>query len=167
MPIDPSNEINPLVAEAIISSTQAAFEELIQTIVIPGSASFANADFVLPEVVALISLKRSIPGKLMLGISRHTLAKLAARYLPPGIDVTEELQNDVAGEFANVIGGQTKTSLQGTPYHFWLTTPEIFQAANQKLTSTEVVIFPFEFDAGTFEVLIELPPMRTSTLDRV
>ena len=52
------------------------------------------------------------------------------RYLPEGTALTDEMIDDVAGEFANVIAGQAKTILKGTPYHFTLSTPVVTRAAS-------------------------------------
>jgi CheY-specific phosphatase CheX len=70
-------------------------------------------------------LLRDPPGTLALVLASDTAANLAARYLPTGTALSSEIIDDVAGEFANVIAGQAKTILKGTPYRFHLSTPEV------------------------------------------
>lgn len=79
-------------------------------------------------VLASIQLQRQVPGTMTLVLTSKAASQLAARYLPDGIQLTEELIDDVAGEFANVITGQAKTILKGTPYHFSMSTPVVTRA---------------------------------------
>jgi CheY-specific phosphatase CheX len=58
-----------------------------------------------------------------------TARRLAETYLPAGCELTNEIIDDVTGELANVIAGQAKTILKGTPYHFALSIPVVSRRA--------------------------------------
>lgn len=119
MPSLPSTEVAAVFSAAATTALQEmtsldSFVTPIQTATLPG-----------PFVTASLQLLRPIPSKLTLILRVESAKELANRYLPPRTVITEELVDDVAGEFANVIAGQAKTILKGTPYHFSLSTPEV------------------------------------------
>jgi CheY-specific phosphatase CheX len=117
------NTIPPEVTDAFRLAAITAFRELVQVEVL--SADLPPESESAPAVIATIQLLREPPGKLTLVLSECTAAMLATRYLPAETEITAEMSADVAGEFANVIAGQAKTMLKGTPYHFQLTTPAV------------------------------------------
>ena len=61
---------------------------------------------------------------------------------------------DCAGELVNVVCGQAKTLLRGTPYHFTLSTPRIADGAPDVLNAQ---IIAFASDAGPFALHVHLP----------
>jgi CheY-specific phosphatase CheX len=115
------NTLPDAVADVFLQAAITALQELVQVAAIP-EADIPQSES-SPAVIATIELPRAQPGRLSLVLSQSTAASLAARYLPPGTEVTAEMVNDVAGEFANVIAGLAKTMFKGTPYHFRLSTP--------------------------------------------
>ena len=119
----------PEVVETFTSAAITALQELARVEASPEPVpSWADEATAGPMVSASIRLQRSLPGVMTLFLRAEVAARLAARYLPEGAISTEELIDDVAGEFANVIAGQAKTILKGTPYHFTLTTPVVSRA---------------------------------------
>lgn len=106
-----------------------------------------------PNVVAAICLRREHPGSMQLILAPETASQLAAHYLPTGTVLTEEIIDDVAGEFANVIAGQAKTLLKGTTSHFQLATP--------------VVTRTFEFGASLDPNKAVLLTLQTTTLGQI
>lgn len=78
-----------------------------------------------PTVSARIRLLRETPGEMNLVLSVDAATRLAMLYLPTGTQLADDLIDDVAGEFANVIAGQAKTILKGTPYHYTISTPVV------------------------------------------
>jgi CheY-specific phosphatase CheX len=90
-----------------------------------------------------------------------TAGQLAVRYLPEGTFLTEDLIDDVAGEFANVIAGQAKTILKGTPYHFSMSTPVVTRAATLSqllLVADAKRTMPLAAELGRVLLLVDLPP---------
>lgn len=118
----------PEVTAAFRLAAITALQELVQVEVLDESAS-AESD-PGPVVIATIELLHEPPGKFLLVLSPSVAATLATRYLPAGTDINAEIVDDVAGEFANVIAGQAKTMLKGTPYHFKQTTPTVKRASS-------------------------------------
>lgn len=136
------------IEEATSAAVQTAFEELCQTPVMPAEAMQPAV-----AVVATITLKRMPPGTLCLAFPPAVLETLARRYLPEE-PPSEDLFRDAAGEFANVVAGQLKTSLKGTPFHFDLSTPQI---ADGLPPLDDAIVLGFECDAGPFTLSIFLP----------
>lgn len=153
-------ELPAEVIEALVGATTVAMEELCQTPVIPGAAYRAGSLPSDAELVATIELKRAVPGWLAVGFPRTTARTLAQRYLSDSPQPDDGLMLDAVGEFANVIAGQIKTMLKGTPYHFRLTTPrfgpESLPESHEE--STAWLVHPFATDAGEFAVCLRLSP---------
>lgn len=120
----------PNVMEAFATAAITALQELVNTIAFVDSAIPLMQTG--PSVSATITLQRPVPGQMILILSADTAVQLATRYLPEGTVLTEELIDDVAGEFGNVIAGQAKTILKGTPFHFLITPPKLARASQQE-----------------------------------
>lgn len=148
----------PEVVEAIVAATLTAFEELAQTPLIPGEPYSTRTNPPADRVTAEITLRRAEPGRLLVVFPRPALEVLAARYLPLGTPLANEIVDDTAGEFANVIAGQTKTMLKGTLYHFTISTPRVGPLVNPIDAGREFLVLPFDFDAGRFAIYVLLPP---------
>jgi hypothetical protein len=136
------------IEEAAAAAVQTAFEELCQTSAMPAEA-MQQAE----SIVATITFKRTPPGALCLAFPPVVLEALARRYLPEE-PPSDDLFRDAAGEFANVIAGQLKTSLKGTPFHFDLSTPTV---TDRLPPLDDAMILGFECDAGNFTLYILLP----------
>lgn len=107
-------------------------------------------------VVAVMRLLRSVPGNFALVMTVDTAERLTKRYLPVGTELTEELVNDVVGEFANVMAGQAKTILKGTPYHFLLSQPVVTRSAlAEKLP---VFVANLQIDTEQVQLYVTLLP---------
>lgn len=157
-------ELPAEVIEALVGATTVAMEELCQTPVIPGAAYRAGSLPSDAELVATIELKRAVPGWLAVGFPRTTARTLAQRYLADSPQPDDGLMLDAVGEFANVITGQIKTMLKGTPYHFQLTTPRFGPESLPESHdgSTAWLVHPFATDAGEFVVCLRLSPCEES-----
>lgn len=78
------------------------------------------------DVAAILPLTSAREEALVLSFSKHTASILAARILGrEGETLETEIIHDCVGEIANVIAGQTKALLAGTPHHFSLATPTV------------------------------------------
>jgi CheY-specific phosphatase CheX len=150
------NTLPPEVANAFRLAAITALQELVQVEVFSEDSPLefeANA-----SVIATIHLLHEPPGKLLLVLSESTAVALATRYLPAGTEVTTEIVDDVAGEFANVIAGQAKTMLKGTPYHFHQTTPAVTHATSlhERAARKSAQAIHLSAELGAIELLIEL-----------
>ena len=112
-------------------------------------------------VAATVRLMRKVPGTMTLVLTAKAAARLAARYLPEGTTLTEEMIDDVIGEFANVIAGQSKTMLKGTPYHFTLSMPVVDRMANLARSpgdETGTLVAALTFESAKLLLFLDLHP---------
>ena len=142
------------VVEAFHAAVVTAFQELTDTAVEPADA-YRSATAGPPAAVhARIDLRGAVPGRLTLVFPRPVLTTLTRRYLPADIPVTPDLIADAAGEFANVIAGQAKTMLKGTPHHYALSTPTVTVAEEP---DGDALTLAYACDAGPFTLRLVVP----------
>jgi CheY-specific phosphatase CheX len=151
-----TTDLPPEVREAFVSSTVTALQELAQLEAEADGAAAHDVAFAETGVIAVVRLLRPSPGTMTLILPADVARSIAARYLPSGTELTDEIVGDVAGELANVIAGQTKTMLKGTPYHFALSIPTVSRRERVEGLLGETIAFAIE--TGRFIVLIDLVP---------
>ena len=149
------------VVEAFTTAAITALQELTQTEAYAQPSFQALMADTGNVVLATLRLMRTLPGKLTLILTVETAARLATRYLPPGTTLSEEMVDDVVGEFANVIAGQSKTMLKGTHYHFTLSTPVVTRMASfahfTQIT-TETLVAELACEWGQLLLFVDLCP---------
>lgn len=143
------------VMQAFSAAVVTALQEMTRTEAFPVSQS-TPPELAGDFVVAVMRLLRSVPGNLALAMTVETAERLTERYLPLGTELTEEIVNDVVGEFANVIAGQAKTLLKGTPYHFLLSLPVAIRIPIAKQQAG--VLANFQTDSGQVQLYVALLP---------
>jgi CheY-specific phosphatase CheX len=111
---------------------------------------------VTDAVVAVVRLLRREAGTMTLVLPTSTARRLSEAYLPAGTELTDEIINDVAGELANVIAGQAKTILKGTPYHFALSIPDVSRRVG--CGPLPGVAISFAVATGLLLLLVDLGP---------
>lgn len=154
------------VADAFTAAVTTTLQELAGIEALPASATNdAGPALSGPVVVATIQLLRDPPGSMSLVLASDTVAILASRYLPTGTVLSFEIIDDVAGEFANVIAGQAKTMLKGTPYHFLLSTPEVKRASSFRpdLTTRPTLAMCLSTEIGIAVLLADLTDGKTGS----
>lgn len=111
------------------------------------------------QIDAVLDLT-SGPGRaLILSVPGATANALAARVLDGVAPAPEAgLVRDCIGEIANVIAGQAKALLAGTPYHFTFATPRIATAGPADPAGDGLVV-AFESDAGGLSLQFRRPPV--------
>lgn len=77
------------------------------------------------DIAAVLALMAASNGYLVLGFPIATATALAQRVLDGATELNDTMIRDCVGELANVVAGQTKTLLFGTPEHFTLSTPTV------------------------------------------
>jgi chemotaxis protein CheX len=159
--VDTARGQEPKVVEAFASGAIVALQELTQFDAFvestPAPEVFDSPDL----IVATIRLVRKLPGTMTLLLTAESASRLAYRYLPKGTPLTDEIIKDVAGEIANVIAGQAKTILKGTPYHFTLSTPTVARVSYVSQADDvvdESRMASITFDAERLILLVQLPP---------
>ena len=97
---------------------------------------------------------------MSLVLTEETASRLAALYLPVGTTLNQKMLDDVAGEFANVIVGQAKTVLKGTPHHYTISTPVVTRAASVKQlpsAAAECLAVSLQSELGQILLFVNLP----------
>ena len=86
-----------------------------------------------------------------------TALELTSRVLQEvGDSADGGIVRDCAGELANVIAGQAKTLLFGTPYHFTFSLPSIL-TVNSTERNTGRWVIAFASDVGGFALHFHFP----------
>jgi CheY-specific phosphatase CheX len=149
-----------LVKEAFAAGALAAMQELYQfedgTVGVSDLTDQPLANNP-PLIVAQVRLLREPSGVLSIAASADVAFRLAQRYLPTESKITDDLVDDCLGELANVIAGQGKTALKGTPYHFMLSTPVVARPAELPNAPSQAWRCSITSEAGTFAVVVDLP----------
>lgn len=151
----------PEVVEAFTSAALTALRELTQIEAFADHPPRDAAERSENMVSAALRLLRPVPGTLLFVLTAPVAERLAARYLPPDTELTDEMIGDVVGEFANVIAGQAKTILKGTLYHFSMSTPVVTRAASlAQLPGARQtqLITALDSELGQLLLLVDLPP---------
>jgi chemotaxis protein CheX len=114
------------------------------------SAHQLPAPAVLGDIAAVLELSEPLQGVLIMSFSTRTAEALAARVFAEVHEVvTPALVQDCMGEIGNVIAGQGKALLHGTPYHYSFSAPTIQAAADLKLPAIlDSVVLAFDSDVG-------------------
>jgi CheY-specific phosphatase CheX len=105
------------------------------------------------------NLRLSSPGDgdLTLDFPREVVKELARRvFAQAGFEADDPLLADCVGEVANVVAGQAKTLLFGTPQHFVFSLPSVMPEALPN-PEAERLILTFTSEIGEF-VLYLRPP---------
>jgi chemotaxis protein CheX len=149
------------VVNAFTAAALTALQELIQV------EAFADPDphnllatYSETLVSASLTLIRSIPGTMSLVQTEKTASRLAALYLPAGTALSREMVDDVVGEFANVIAGQAKTVLKGTPHHYTISTPAVTRAPSVhqlSIAAAESLAVSLQSNLGRILLFVNLP----------
>lgn len=135
---------------ALVEAVTVALRELAAVeCAVCDSAAPAELSAVLPVTTA------AGVGALALALPEATALALARRILADfGVEPDAAAVRDCAGELVNVVCGQAKTLLRGTPYHFTLTTPWVADGAPE-VPNAQVIVFAS--DAGPFALHVHLP----------
>jgi chemotaxis protein CheX len=112
--------------EAFIAAVYMAIGEMAGVQVFARSVCPNEFDEPTGVISAVLALKSAAVSALILRFPAPTAAALASRILVGATsEVSADLVQDCVGEIANVVAGQAKALLAGTPYHFVFTVPEV------------------------------------------
>jgi CheY-specific phosphatase CheX len=140
------------LVEAFSAAVPFALRELSGVDAVIREASHATAAGTMAEVAAVVPLALA-HGEvhLILSFPQRTAEELAQRILAgTAVSLTTDLVRDCIGEVANVVAGQAKALLVGSPSHFSLSTPNVRPGAEADKAGGQVI--RFESDAGGFTV---------------
>lgn len=144
--------MNPTIPNLL----QSALTEAVATAL----RELAGAECVPIELAPATDLYAALPvtnpagiGAIVLALPDATAQALARRVLAEAaVEPDAGVVCDCAGEIINVICGQAKTLLAGTPYHFDLGTPRV-----GRTTASGGYVLAFDSGAGPFALHIQLP----------
>ena len=110
----------------------------------------APAEFA--DISAVLTLSLEFEGALILSLTNQSAQALARRILGPNAaEAPPALINDCVGEVANVIAGQAKALLAGTPNHFVFGTPVVSASRGMGLyLDMHSLVIVFDSDVGRF-----------------
>jgi chemotaxis protein CheX len=153
--LDTRTEVGGAFAEAV----QVAFREMAATEPVLRDWSTAPGDEGVGDLCASLRVATATgEGYLVLSFCEQTAAMLAQRVL---IEVAAEpdiaMIRDCVGEVLNVIAGQAKTLLHGTPYHFSLSTPIVGSEVLVLAGEAPRWVAVFDSTLGRFSLHIHLP----------
>ncbi len=139
------------VAVAVTLREMAGVEAMVREAVpAPAAGGFG-------DVSAVLRLSTGGEGYMVLSLPAATAAALAARVLgDSGVALDAAMIRDCTGELANVIAGQAKTMLVGTPHHFTFSTPAVSEG-DPGLPDGERWVAAFASEAGEFSIHLCLP----------
>jgi chemotaxis protein CheX len=147
-------EIRDRLLEPLIAATCTAVSEMASTEVVVGAVYQKTIRHTLGDVSAVLGLMSAAGGSLVLSFPERTAAALAGRILT-GVteEVDENLIQDCVGEIANVVAGQAKALLAGTPYRFAFSLPKVVVGAGHEVgpkQGLDCLIVAFNSDPGQF-----------------
>jgi chemotaxis protein CheX len=145
--------------EPFIAATCAALGEMASTEVVVRAVYQETHHHPLGELAAVLELRSTTEGALVLSFPRRTAAALAGRILA-GVteEVDEPLVRDCVGEIANVVAGQAKAMLAGTPYRFAFSMPKGVAGAQEFLPQPglDCLVVAFSSEQGEFALQLFL-----------
>ena len=149
-----SDELLAALAEAVA----VALRELAGVEAAPRAARTASGPEGFADVSAVLAVTtRAGPGYFVLSFGDEHGAALAKRVLADlGAAPEPGVIRDCLGEVVNVVAGQAKTLLFGTPMHFTLATPAVV-AGVPALANLERLLVTFVGELGEFALHVRLP----------
>jgi chemotaxis protein CheX len=152
-------DVDKLLEPCIAAATMAVHEwggaemvvrEVSQTPLPPGFS----------DLSAAVTFLSGVEGALAFCCPEATASALARKILTEVTQVVDDaLMRDCLGEMANLLAGQLKGLLHGTPYHFTFSTPTVMVgAAQESLTQHgwSCLTIVFDSDQGAFALQMYL-----------
>jgi chemotaxis protein CheX len=118
------------------------------------------------DIAAVIQLGSACEGSLVLSFPQATAAALAARILVEVTQIPDEnLIRDCVGEIANVVAGQAKAILAGTPYRLSFSLPQAVVSAQEfrPQPGLDALVVAFSSDQGEFALQLFLDSSQTQS----
>ncbi len=166
--LEGSSNSEKATLQAFLTALPLVLSEVARTTVELVEVSRQRSPFTVEGVTATLPLRSSSAVLLTLQVAEKTARELAHRMLAevPG-EIDEAMVRDCAGELVNVIAGQAKAILTGTPEHFSISTPTIYAEPTQLLGGQgdgTCLLASFSSDVGTLELRLYLAPHSTGTI---
>lgn len=152
-------EIRDQFLEPFITATCVALGEMAGTEAIVRAVYRKALNHALGDLAAVLEFRSTGEGFLVLSFPQRTAVALARRILT-GVseEVDEDLIRDCMGEIANVVAGQAKAMLGGTPYRFVFSLPKVMVGAKElwPRQGLDCLVVAFSSDQGDFALQLFL-----------
>ncbi len=153
-PVSP--EVREQFLEPFVAATSLAMSEWGKTDVGVKDVLHTTFDRSFGDLAAILRFKSESEDFIVLGVTQATAAGLARRVFEGVLEnLDPAIINDCLGEMGNVISGQAKAILAGTPYQFSFSPPVVgFSdgAEIQAMKGKECLAIMFASDLGDFAV---------------
>jgi chemotaxis protein CheX len=148
-----SAEIRERLVEPFITAMHTALGEMATTEVAVRVVCQTSSLPVSSNISVAIRLTSANEAWLVLSFPERTAAILSSRILT-GVtaNVDHQLLVDCVSEIGNVVAGQAKALLAGTPFHFAFSLPRVIAGDDDfgHLAGRNCVVVSFDCDAGDF-----------------
>jgi CheY-specific phosphatase CheX len=155
-----SMELHDHLLEPFVAAVSTTVAAMANTEVVARAERRTGSPRTLAEISAVIELTSAVEGAMALCFPQSTALSLARRILAEiGQEPDAELVADCMGEIANVVVGQAKALLAGSPYWFTFSPPRVIAGAGHDAGSPadrEGLVVVFDSDAGEFALLLAL-----------
>jgi chemotaxis protein CheX len=153
-----SDEVRQQLLDPFVTAAQVTLGEMVATEVAVRTAYRTRHPRPLGDLAAVLPVTSPTVAALILHFPGPTATALAARVLAEaGTEPDEAMIRDCLGEVANVIAGQAKALLLGTPHHFTLSTPRVLPAASREASAfpnAEYLVAVLDGTVGEFALMI-------------
>jgi chemotaxis protein CheX len=155
----PPESLRDQLLAPFIEAVSATLREWLGTEVVARTVYHTPLPETLGDISAALDLTSAGEGPLLLSFPRRTAAALAGRALTGTPEQPDEaLVRDCMGEIANVVAGQAKALLAGTPHHFTFATPTVVAGGHEgwPRRGGGYLVVLFGSDAGDFALQLGL-----------
>jgi CheY-specific phosphatase CheX len=151
---EPTNQdVLDQLLEPFIAGVHAALSEMAGTEVAVQSVHRATELTKRDDIEVMVELTSANLRVLILSFPEKTATNLARNILAENApELDESLIQDSMGEIANVVAGQAKSLLAGTPDHLTFSLPKLFGSSDELRTPEGMETFAATFlcDHGPF-----------------
>jgi chemotaxis protein CheX len=145
------SEVRAQLADPLITAVLQTLRDMVEVDAVVCSVYQRETPMPLGDISALLKISATLEGVLILSFSMTTAEALARRvFAEVGAEVNAALMQDCMGEIANVVAGQAKALLAGTPYHFLFSSPTVTLGSHALALSENMssLVIAFESDLG-------------------
>lgn len=124
------SDIQAHVLDPFVAVTRMTFMEMARTNLTVRATYQKQSYKIFGEVSAVLGLFGKSDGAMVLSFPRTTAVKVTQCIFPDfAVEDDDEMVKDCVAELANIIGGQTKGRLAGTPFAFNISTPTVISGS--------------------------------------
>lgn len=128
------SDIREKLLNPFTTATIQTFQEMAGLTVTVKSVYEKSGYKMFGDISAVIGLMANVEGSMVLSFPDHTAADVVKQILRGVMDQpSQDAIRDCVGEIANVIAGQVRGQLEGSPYHFALSTPTIVAGVGHEI----------------------------------